>query len=38
MEKNGFGVEYKPSEAFADFLAQSDEVMGQLMREAGIVK
>jgi tripartite-type tricarboxylate transporter receptor subunit TctC len=38
MDKNGFGVKYRSAGEFGAFLAESDQVMGQLMRESGIVK
>jgi tripartite-type tricarboxylate transporter receptor subunit TctC len=38
MQKNGFGVKYRPPAEFLKFLAESDRLMGQLMKEAGIVQ
>lgn len=38
MQKNGFGILYKPSADFDKFMAQEDEIKGKLMKEAGIAK
>lgn len=38
MEKNGFGIWFKPAAEFDKFLAQEDEVKGKLMKEAGITQ
>ena len=38
MQKNGFGIWYKPAAEFDKFLAQEDEVKGKLMKEAGITQ
>jgi len=38
MNNGPFGILYKPSAEFAKFLAEQDETMGVLMKEAGITK
>ena len=38
MKAGPFGILYKPSGEFAKFLAQQDETMGVLMKEAGLTK
>jgi tripartite-type tricarboxylate transporter receptor subunit TctC len=38
MQKNGFGIIYRPAAEFDKFMAQEDEIKGQLMKEAGIAK
>ncbi len=38
MQKNGYGIWFKPAAQFDQFLAQEDEVKGKLMKEAGIAK
>ncbi len=38
MKDNGYGIWWKPSAEFDQFMAQEDEVKGKLMKEAGIVK
>ncbi|MCX5819977.1 MAG: tripartite tricarboxylate transporter substrate binding protein [Deltaproteobacteria bacterium] len=38
MQKNGFGIWFKPAAEFDKFLAQEDEVKGKLMKEAGITQ
>ena len=38
MKAGPFGILYKPSGDFAKFLAQQDETMGVLMKEAGLTK
>ncbi len=38
MNKGPFGILYKPSAEFGKFLAEQDETMGVLMKEAGITK
>lgn len=38
MNKAPFGILYKPSAEFAKFLAEQDETMGVLMKEAGLTK
>jgi tripartite-type tricarboxylate transporter receptor subunit TctC len=38
MQKNGFGIIYRPAAEFDQFLAQEDEIKGKLMKEAGIAK
>jgi tripartite-type tricarboxylate transporter receptor subunit TctC len=38
MQNNGFGIWFKPAAEFDKFMAQEDEVKGELMKEAGIVK
>ncbi len=38
MQKNGFGIWFKPAAEFDKFLAQEDEVKGKLMKEAGLIK
>lgn len=38
MNKNGFGILYKPAQEFGLFLEEQDQSMGQLMKEVGLVK
>ncbi len=38
MQKNGFGIWFKPAAEFDQFMAREDEVKGKLMKEAGITK
>jgi tripartite-type tricarboxylate transporter receptor subunit TctC len=38
MNKGPFGILYKPSAEFGKFLAEQDETMGVLMKEAGLTK
>lgn len=38
MQNNGFGIWFKPAAEFDKFMAQEDEVKGELMKEAGIAK
>lgn len=38
MNAGPFGILYKPSGEFAKFLAEGDQTMGALMKEAGLVK
>lgn len=38
MKAGPFGILYKPSGEFAKFLAEQDETMGVLMKEAGLTK
>lgn len=38
MQKNGFGIIYRPAAEFDKFMAQEDEIKGKLMKEAGIAK
>ena len=38
MQKNGFGIWYKPAAEFDPFMVSEDEIKGKLMKEAGIVK
>lgn len=38
MNKAPFGILYKPSAEFGKFLAEQDETMGVLMKEAGLTK
>lgn len=38
MKAGPFGILYKPSGEFAKFLAEQDETMGILMKEAGLTK
>jgi tripartite-type tricarboxylate transporter receptor subunit TctC len=38
MNKGPFGILYKPSAEFGKFLAEQDETMGVLMKDAGITK
>jgi tripartite-type tricarboxylate transporter receptor subunit TctC len=38
MNKNGFGILYKPAHEFGPFLAEQDKIMGQLMKDVGIIK
>jgi tripartite-type tricarboxylate transporter receptor subunit TctC len=38
MKAGPFGILYKPSAEFGNFLAQQDETMGVLMKEAGLTK
>ena len=38
MQKNGFGIWYKPAAEFDPFMISEDEIKGKLMKEAGIVK
>lgn len=38
MQKNGFGILWKPSTEYARFMADGDREMGVLMKEAGIIK
>jgi tripartite-type tricarboxylate transporter receptor subunit TctC len=38
MKAGPFGILYKPSGEFGTFLAQQDETMGVLMKEAGLTK
>jgi tripartite-type tricarboxylate transporter receptor subunit TctC len=36
MEKAGFGIEWKGSEEFAEFVVQEDETKGEIMEAAGL--
>jgi tripartite-type tricarboxylate transporter receptor subunit TctC len=38
MNKNGFGILFKPAREFGPFLAEQDKTMGQLMKDVGIIK
>jgi tripartite-type tricarboxylate transporter receptor subunit TctC len=38
MKNRGYGVLYKPSKEFAQFMAEGDRSMGQLMKEVGLAK
>jgi tripartite-type tricarboxylate transporter receptor subunit TctC len=38
MQKNGYGIIYRPAAEFDKFMAQEDEIKGKLMKEAGIAK
>lgn len=38
MEKNGFGILYRPAKGFGEFMAEQDKTMGQLMKEVGLAK
>ncbi len=38
MQKNGFGIIYRPAAEFDKFMAQEDEIKGKLMKDAGIAK
>jgi len=38
MQKNGFGILYKPAKEFAKFMEEQDRLMGQLMKEVGLAK
>ncbi|MBI2455635.1 MAG: tripartite tricarboxylate transporter substrate binding protein [candidate division NC10 bacterium] len=38
MNKGPFGILYKPAAEFGKFLAEQDETMGVLMKEAGLTK
>ncbi len=38
MQKNGFGILYRPARDFAKFMEEQDRVMGQLMREVGLAR
>lgn len=38
MNKGPFGILYRPSAEFGKFLAEQDETMGVLMKEAGLTK
>ena len=38
MKQNGFGVIYRSSKDVEKFLEETDRTMGQLMKEAGIIK
>ena len=38
MDKNGFGIWWKPAGEFDKFLAEQDEVKGKIMKEAGLIK
>jgi len=38
MQKNGFGIWYKPAAEFDPFMISEDESKGKLMKEAGLVK
>jgi len=38
MDKNGYGIWWKPTPEFDKFLAEQDEVKGKIMKEAGLIK
>jgi len=38
MQKNGFKIMYKPAAEYATWLPKQDEMMGAVMREAGLAK
>ncbi|HWP46219.1 MAG TPA: tripartite tricarboxylate transporter substrate binding protein [Candidatus Limnocylindrales bacterium] len=38
MNKNGFGILFKPAREFGPFLVEQDKTMGQLMKDVGIIK
>ena len=38
MDKNGYGIWWKPAAEFDKFLAEQDEVKGKNMKEAGLIK
>jgi tripartite-type tricarboxylate transporter receptor subunit TctC len=38
MDKNGYGIWWKPSAEFDKFLAEQDAVKGKIMKEAGLIK
>jgi tripartite-type tricarboxylate transporter receptor subunit TctC len=38
MDKNGFGLRWKPAAEFDQYLASEDKSKGELMKEAGITK
>ena len=38
MDKNGYGIWWKPTAEFDKFLAEQDEVKGKIMKEAGLIK
>jgi tripartite-type tricarboxylate transporter receptor subunit TctC len=38
MNKNGFGILYKPAKEFGPFLEEQDKSMGQLMKDVGLAK
>ena len=38
MDKNGFGIWWKPAGEFDKFLAEQDGVKGKIMKEAGLIK
>jgi len=38
MDKNGYGIWWKPTAEFDKFLAEQDETKGKIMKEAGLIK
>jgi tripartite-type tricarboxylate transporter receptor subunit TctC len=38
MDKNGYGIWWKPTPEFDKFLAEQDETKGKIMKEAGLIK
>jgi len=38
MTKNGFGITWMPAEEYGKFMAESDRMMGSLMKEVGLIK
>lgn len=38
MNKNGFGITWMPSAEYGKFMAESDKMMGSIMKEVGLVK
>ena len=38
MDKNGYGIWWKPTPEFDKFLAEQVETKGKIMKEAGLIK
>lgn len=38
MKNNGFGIVWRDSKAFGDFMRESDRIMGEIMREVGLAR